>query len=78
MSRARWIHLRWIGECKALSKALFVCRKPIKEFLDAIQALQPGDINKLVAKLLSSPVTHASYGDIANLPRYDELQKVFK
>lgn len=40
--------------------------------------MQPADVTKLVAKLLSSPVTHATYGDIANLPRYDELQKLLK
>ena len=52
-------------------------RKPVKEFLDAINALQPSDITKLVSTMLKSPLSMASLGDINNVPRYNAVQKRF-
>lgn len=54
------------------------CRKPVKEFLDAIEAIQPADISKLVQKLFKKPVTYGAIGDIANMPRYEEISRRFK
>ena len=50
----------------------------MKEFLDAINAVQPADISKLVTKLFKSPLTYGAIGDIANMPRYEEVAKRFK
>ncbi len=50
----------------------------MKEFLDAIEAIQPADISKLVQKLFKKPVTYGAIGDIANMPRYEEVSRRFK
>ena len=54
-----------------------MCRKPVKEFLDAIRALQPKDISSLVSKMIKSPLSMASLGDITNVPRYNAVQSRF-
>lgn len=54
------------------------CRKPVSEFLDAIRALQPGDISKLVSKLLKKPVTYGAIGNVGDMPRYEEVASRFK
>jgi processing peptidase subunit alpha len=53
-------------------------RKPVKEFIDVIKAVQPADISKLVTQLFKSPLTYGAVGDIANMPRYEEVAQRFK
>ena len=50
----------------------------MKEVVDAINAVTPSDISKLVSSLVKTPITHASIGDVANIPRLDEISSRFK
>ncbi len=61
-----------------LNPFALLCRKPVKEFIDVINAVQPADISKLATKLFKSPLTYGAIGDIANMPRYEEVAKRFK
>lgn len=53
-------------------------RKPVPEFIKAIKALTPDSLAKVVAKILKTPPTVASLGDIANVPRYDAIASRFR
>ena len=53
------------------------CRKPVKEFIDAIRAVTPKDISGLVSKMIKTPLSMASLGDIASVPRYNAVQSHF-
>lgn len=68
-----WIALQLVNRLVVLCW----CRKPVKEFLDAINALKTSDISALVTKLLKTPLSLASLGDIASVPRYNAVQKRF-
>lgn len=57
---------------------MFVCRKPVQEYVTAIEKLQVSDITQAVGKLLKSPPSVAALGDIANIPRYAEVERRFK
>ncbi|KAI3694404.1 hypothetical protein L1987_77369 [Smallanthus sonchifolius] len=48
-------------------------RKPVELFLKAIDEVSDKDILSIVIKLLSSPLTMASHGDVINLPTYDSV-----
>ena len=52
-------------------------RKPISDFISEIEAVKAADIKAAVSKLLKSPPTLASFGDIANIPRYELVAKRF-
>ena len=52
-------------------------RKPVAEFVSEIQALKPSDLSAAVSKLLKSPPSMAVLGDIAHVPRYDQVAKRF-
>ncbi|GER25143.1 mitochondrial-processing peptidase subunit alpha [Striga asiatica] len=52
-------------------------RKSAKHFLDIVDSVQPSDIARVAQKLLSSPLTMASYGDVINLPSYDAVSSKF-
>ena len=54
-----------------------LCRKPVAEFVSEIQALKPSDLSAAVGKLLKSPPSMAVLGDIAHVPRYDQVAKRF-
>ncbi len=54
-----------------------VCRKPVAEFVSAIEALTPSDISKAVTTLLKSSPSFACVGETASVPRYDQLVKRF-
>ena len=54
------------------------CRKPVLEFIKEIQKLTPEDIGKLVTKMLKSPPTVATLGDVASVPRYDAIASRFR
>ncbi|KAK6147790.1 hypothetical protein DH2020_018702 [Rehmannia glutinosa] len=48
-------------------------RKPVEHFLKAVDEITAQDIAKTTQKLLSSPLTMASYGDVLHLPSYDAV-----
>jgi processing peptidase subunit alpha len=52
-------------------------RKPVSEFVGEIQALKASDLSAAVGKLLKSPPSLAVLGDIAHVPRYDQVAKRF-
>ncbi|KAK4741472.1 hypothetical protein SAY87_025060 [Trapa incisa] len=52
-------------------------RKPVEHFLKAIDEVTPKDITSMVQKLLSSPLTMASYGDVSYVPSYDSVSSKF-
>ncbi|XP_016540381.2 mitochondrial-processing peptidase subunit alpha [Capsicum annuum] len=52
-------------------------RKPVEHFLKAIDAVSAKDIASIVQKLISSPLTMASYGDVLSLPSYDAVSSRF-
>ncbi|KAI3443691.1 hypothetical protein Pfo_000356 [Paulownia fortunei] len=52
-------------------------RKPVEHFLKAVDEVTAQDIAKTVQKLLSSPLTMASYGDVLHLPSYDAVSSRF-
>ncbi|TMW90324.1 hypothetical protein EJD97_015895 [Solanum chilense] len=53
-------------------------RKPVEHFLKAIDAVSAKDIASVVQKLISSPLTMASYGDVLSLPSYDAVSSRFR
>ncbi|KMZ75037.1 Mitochondrial-processing peptidase subunit alpha [Zostera marina] len=53
-------------------------RKPIEHFLKALDEVSLDDITKYANKLISSPLTMASWGNIGNVPRYDTVQTKFR
>ena len=50
----------------------------MQEYVTAIEKLQVSDITQAVSKLLKSPPSVAALGDIANIPRYAEVERLFK
>ncbi|KAI7739356.1 hypothetical protein M8C21_010699 [Ambrosia artemisiifolia] len=53
-------------------------RKPVENFLKAIDAVTANDITSTAKKLLSSPLTMASHGDVLNIPTYDSVSRKFQ
>lgn len=53
-------------------------RKQVGEFVKEIEALKVSDITGAVSKLLESPPSLAAIGDIANIPRYAEIERRFR
>lgn len=52
-------------------------RKPVGEFVQEIRSLKASDLSAAAAKLLKSPPSMAVLGDIAHVPRYDQVAKRF-
>lgn len=53
-------------------------RKPVQEFIDGVNSLTLEDIHKIAGKILDTPLTMASWGDVVHVPRYDEISARFK
>ncbi|XVF49072.1 hypothetical protein PTKIN_Ptkin03bG0239700 [Pterospermum kingtungense] len=53
-------------------------RKPVEYFLKAVDEITLNDISSVAQKLLSSPLTMASYGNVFNVPSYDSVSRKFK
>ncbi|KAB1209254.1 Mitochondrial-processing peptidase subunit alpha [Morella rubra] len=53
-------------------------RKPVDHFLKAVEEITVKDIASVAQKLLSSPLTMASYGDVINVPSYDSVSSKFR
>nr|AFK47763.1 unknown [Lotus japonicus] len=52
-------------------------RKPVEQFLKAVDAITLNDITKISQKIISSPLTMASYGDVVNVPSYESVNRIF-
>ncbi|KAL7096852.1 hypothetical protein ACP275_10G106300 [Erythranthe tilingii] len=52
-------------------------RKPVEHFLKAVDEITAQDIAKTAQKIISSPLTMASYGDVLHLPSYDAISRRF-
>ncbi|GJN05556.1 hypothetical protein PR202_ga23196 [Eleusine coracana subsp. coracana] len=53
-------------------------RKPLEDLLDAIDAVTLKDVTSLAEKIISSPLTMASHGNILNMPTYDSVSGKFR
>ncbi|KAJ4708567.1 mitochondrial-processing peptidase subunit alpha-like [Melia azedarach] len=53
-------------------------RKPLEQFLKSVEEVTVKDIASIAQKLISSPLTMASYGDVINVPSYDAVSSKFK
>ncbi|KAK8591073.1 hypothetical protein V6N13_031140 [Hibiscus sabdariffa] len=53
-------------------------RKPVEYFLKVVDEITPKDISSVAQKLLSSPLTMASYGNVITVPSYDSVSRKFK
>ncbi|CAI9297483.1 unnamed protein product [Lactuca saligna] len=52
-------------------------RKPVEFFLKAVDEVSAKDIASITQRLLSSPLTMASHGDVINVPTYDSVSSKF-
>ncbi|KAI9107801.1 hypothetical protein K1719_021137 [Acacia pycnantha] len=52
-------------------------RKPVEQFLKAVDEIVVDDITKIAQKIISSPLTMASYGDVLNVPSYESVNRKF-
>lgn len=52
-------------------------RKSVLDFLKTIDEITPQSIASTAQKIISSPLTMASYGDVINVPSYDSLNGRF-
>lgn len=52
-------------------------RKPVELFLKVVDEVTMQDITSISQKLLSSPLTMASYGDVMYAPSYDAVSRKF-
>lgn len=52
-------------------------RKPVAEFLEGINALTVEDISSVAQKIVSTPLTMASWGDVVQVPRFDAVADRF-
>ncbi|XP_031499804.1 mitochondrial-processing peptidase subunit alpha-like isoform X1 [Nymphaea colorata] len=53
-------------------------RKPVEHFLHIIDGVTLKDISAFAEKIISSPLTMASWGDVVNVPRYDSVSSKFR
>ncbi|XP_072960803.1 mitochondrial-processing peptidase subunit alpha-like isoform X3 [Typha angustifolia] len=52
-------------------------RKPAEHFLKAVDGVTLKDITSLAEKIISSPLTMASWGDVIHVPSYDSVSQKF-
>ncbi|CAI0423503.1 unnamed protein product, partial [Linum tenue] len=52
-------------------------RKPVDHFLKAVDEITLKDITDISQKLLASPLTMASYGDVIHVPSYESVNSIF-
>ncbi|KOM27410.1 hypothetical protein LR48_Vigan406s022000 [Vigna angularis] len=52
-------------------------RKPLEQFLKAVDEITLNDITKISQKIISSPLTMASYGDVLSVPSYESVNRKF-
>ncbi|KAL5576894.1 hypothetical protein UlMin_018593 [Ulmus minor] len=52
-------------------------RKPVEHFLKTVDEITLKDITTIAQKIISSPLTMASYGDVFNVPSYESVSSKF-
>ncbi|WOK95698.1 mitochondrial-processing peptidase subunit alpha [Canna indica] len=52
-------------------------RKPIEHFIKAVDEVTLNDITTISAKMISSPLTMASWGDVIHIPSYESVSRKF-
>uniref|UniRef100_A0A0E0L4U2 Mitochondrial-processing peptidase subunit alpha n=1 Tax=Oryza punctata TaxID=4537 RepID=A0A0E0L4U2_ORYPU len=52
-------------------------RKPIEYFLKSIEEITLNDISSTAKKIISSPLTLASWGDVIHVPSYESVRRKF-
>ncbi|KAH6559619.1 hypothetical protein KP509_1Z000900 [Ceratopteris richardii] len=52
-------------------------RKPVQSFIDQVNSLTIKDIQGVAEKVLRTPLTMASWGDVTNVPRYEGIAARF-
>ncbi|KAM6585208.1 hypothetical protein CsatB_012210 [Cannabis sativa] len=52
-------------------------RKPVEHFLKTVDEITLKDITNIAQKIISSPLTMASYGDVINVPSYESVSCKF-
>ncbi|XP_058067471.1 mitochondrial-processing peptidase subunit alpha-like [Magnolia sinica] len=52
-------------------------RKPVEHFLKAVDEVTLKDISSITQKILSSPLTMASWGDVLKVPSYESVSSKF-
>eukprot|EP01018_Ginkgo_biloba_P001605 Gb_01400 [translate_table: standard] len=52
-------------------------RKPVGHFLKALNEVTLNDITSIAQKIISSPLTMASWGDVIHVPSYDYVNRHF-
>ncbi|XP_020593398.1 mitochondrial-processing peptidase subunit alpha-like [Phalaenopsis equestris] len=52
-------------------------RKPIEHFLKAVDEVTLEDLASLTEKIISSPLTLASFGDVTHVPGYESVSRKF-
>lgn len=53
-------------------------RKPVEDFLKAVDEVNLKDIASISQKLIASPLTMASYGDVLYVPSYESVSRRFR
>ncbi|KAM7259066.1 hypothetical protein ACFE04_014807 [Oxalis oulophora] len=53
-------------------------RKPVDFYLKSVDEVTLKDIESISKKLISSPLTMATYGDVIHVPSYDSVSRKFK
>ncbi|KAK4838422.1 hypothetical protein QYF36_013601 [Acer negundo] len=52
-------------------------RKPMEQFLKIVEGITLSDITNIAQKIISSPLTMASHGDVMNVPSYESVSRKF-
>ncbi|EXB74600.1 Mitochondrial-processing peptidase subunit alpha [Morus notabilis] len=52
-------------------------RKPVERFLKAVDEITLKDITSIAQKIISSPLTMASFGDVLHVPSYESVSSLF-
>ncbi|ERN15210.1 mitochondrial-processing peptidase subunit alpha [Amborella trichopoda] len=52
-------------------------RKPVEHYLKAVDEVTLKDISSIAEKLISTPLTMASWGDVLNVPSYESVSQKF-
>lgn len=53
-------------------------RKPVEQFLKSVDSVTLKDITSLASKIVSTPLTMASWGNVVNVPSYDSVSRYFR
>ncbi|EMS58411.1 Mitochondrial-processing peptidase subunit alpha [Triticum urartu] len=53
------------------------CWKPVEQLLKAVDAITLADVSTVAEKIISSPLTMASHGNVLNVPAYETVRGKF-